>query len=234
MTKFKIVSIDMFRTLADLGNPEHSRWQKLLKDKYTVELAQECRTHLDNLWLRYFQQDKFLSVRSILVLCFTELLSSVNVEIDPAEATELWAQQHSVTKPFADSISFLNAVGKEYPICLASDTDDDMLGALKDIYAFNHIFTSEGLRAYKAKADGKFFSAIINHYGVRPEEIIHIGDDRFEIVGASKAGIVTCWLNRTAKKWSDDVKPDYEAKSLIEAAVILGIDVESVQKSRRE
>jgi|TARA_B100002003_G_scaffold134001_1_gene124047 putative hydrolase of the HAD superfamily len=137
------------------------------------------------------------------------------------------AQQHTLSQPFDDSMLFLNSVGKEYPIRLASDTDDDMLRTLKQIYAFDHIFTSERLGLYKANADGKFFSAIINHYGVRPEEIIHIGDGRLEVIGASKAGIITCWLNRDNKMWSHDVKPDYEVNSLIEAAGILGIDIDS-------
>ncbi|MFC1958344.1 HAD family hydrolase [Chloroflexota bacterium] len=221
MRQAKIVSIDMFRTLVDLEGRKVAEWQMLLKDKYTPELGEEYYAHLDNLWLKYSQQDKFLSVKSMFMMCFTELFSKIDVELDPAEATKLWAQQHSLSEPFDDSILFLNSVGKEYPICLASDTDDDMLGTLKQMYAFNYIFTSEQLGSYKANADGKFFSAVINHYGVRPEEIIHIGDSKREIIGASKAGIITCWLNRTGSKWSYEVKPDYEVNSLTEAAAIL-------------
>ena len=227
MTKFKLVSIDMFRTLVDLESRKVAEWQMLLKDKYTVELAQECYAHLDNSWLEYSQQEEFVSVKSMFMMCFTELLSKIDVEFDPAEATRLWAQQHSLSEPFADSMLFLNSVGKEYPICLASDTDDDMLGTLEQMYTFDYIFTSEQLSSYKANADGKFFSAIINHYGVRPEEIIHIGDSDLEIIGAGKAGIITCWLNRTGLKWSHGMKPDYEVNSLIEAAAILGIDIDS-------
>ncbi len=217
----------MFRTLVDLESRKVAQWQMLLKDKYTIELAQECDAHLDNSWLKHSQQDKFLSVKSMFMMCFTELHSRIDFELDPPEATEMWAQQHSLSEPFGDSMLFLNSVGKEYPICLASDTDDDMLGTLKQMYAFDNIFTSEQLGSYKANADGKFFSAIINHYRVRPEEIIHIGDSDSEIIGASKAGVIACWLNRTGIKWSHDIEPDYEVDSLIEAASILGIDIDS-------
>jgi len=156
---------------------------------------------------------------------FTERFSNIGLEFEPAEATKILAQQHPLSKPFTDSMIFLNSVGKEYPICLASDTDDDMLGSLRQMYEFDYIFTSERLGSYKANADGKFFSAIIHHYGVRPEEIIHIGDSGHEIIGANKAGITTCWLNRNHKIRSHDIKPDHEVSSLIEAAGILGVEI---------
>lgn len=227
MTKLKVVSIDMFRTLVDLESLERVIWRMLLKDKYTVALAKECATHAGNSLFKYLPQNKFLPVKLIFMACFTELFSSTDIEFDPTEATKLWAQQHSLAKPFDDSTLFLNAVGKEYPICLASDTDDDMLGALKQMYAFDYIFTSEQLGSYKANADGRFFSAIIDYYGVRPEEIIHIGDGGLEIVGAGKAGITTCWLNRTGVEWSHDVKPNYEVNSLVDAASVLGVNIDS-------
>jgi putative hydrolase of the HAD superfamily len=43
-----------------------------------------------------------------------------------------------------------------------------------------------------------------------------------DILGASKADITTCWLNREGKNWDYSIKPDYEAESLLEAADILG------------
>jgi len=234
MKQIKVVSIDMFRTLVDLESVEHVIWQMLLKDNYTVELAKECSVHAGNSWLKYSQQEKFLSVKSMFMMCLTKLFSKFDIELAPAEATNLWAQQHSLSEPFFDSMLFLNSVGKEYPICLASDTDDDLLGKLEQMYSFDYIFTSEQLGSYKANADGKFFSAIINHYGVRPEEIIHIGDSKREIIGASKAGIITCWLNRTGAKWSHDMKPNYKVSSLIEAASVLGVDIDSDKPAKKE
>jgi putative hydrolase of the HAD superfamily len=102
-----------------------------------------------------------------------------------------------------------------------------MLGALTDMHAFDRIFTSEQLGCYKAQADGRFFGAIIDHYGVRPEDIIHIGDGTLEMVGANKAGLTTCWLNRAGSTWSHNVRPDCEVRSLIEAASVLGVNVGS-------
>ena len=226
MSQTKVVSIGMFRTLVDLESVERVIWHRLLKDKYTTALAEECTARAGNSLFNYLPQGKFLSVQSIFKACFSDFLSSVDVDFDAAEAAKVWTQMHSLSAPFGDSLIFLNSVGNKYPICLASDADDDMLGVLRQMYAFDHIFTSEQLGSYKANGDGKFFSAIINYYGLKPEEIIHIGDGRLEIVGARKAGIITCWLNRNRSTWLHDTKPDYEAKSLIVAASILGVNID--------
>ncbi len=123
-------------------------------------------------------------------------------------------------------LPFLNSVSKEYPICLSSDTDDYMLGDLINIFPFDQIFTSERLEAYKSNSGKKFFSAVIDHYGVKPDEILHIGDSSSDVSGANQAGIVSCWLNRNGREWSHEIKPDYEIKSLIEAASVLGINID--------
>jgi putative hydrolase of the HAD superfamily len=227
MRKIKIVSIDMFRTLVDFKSIEHITWQILLKNKYTVALAEECGTHASNALYYNLPKNEFLPMKSIFRDCFTELFSDIDIDFDPINDTKLWAQQFPFSKPFSDSMPFLNSVGKEYPICLASDADEDMLGTLKEMYDFDCTFTSERLGSYKSNADGRFFSEIIKYYRVKPEEIIHIGDSKLEILGASKVGIITCWLNRTGSKWSNDTEPTYEARSLIEAASVLGVDINS-------
>ncbi len=222
MKKFEVVSIDMFRTLADVDDSlTRVRWQKLLKENYTPELGRECQGILDASAAEHFPRDMFVLQKEVLNLCLADLLSKVSCEFSRSEAIRLTVDLHAFGELFGDAIPFLNAVGKKYPICLAADADEDLLGTRRDIYAFDRVFTSEQLHTYKGYADGRFFFAIIKHYGVRPEHIIHIGDDRNEIIGADKAGITTCWLNRNGRKWSDDVKPDYEIKSLTEAAAFL-------------
>jgi putative hydrolase of the HAD superfamily len=122
---------------------------------------------------------------------------------------------------------FLNSVGKKYPICVSSDTDEDMLGPLRQLYHFDRIFTSEQFESYKTGNDGKFFLELVKHYNVNPGSIIHIGDSSSDVIGASEAGILTCWLNREHKKRTYDIRPDYEVNSLIEAAMLLGVDIDS-------
>lgn len=238
MAGFKVVSIDMFGTLVDVLAKKYVIWQRLLKDRYSVELAEKYASHFED-WLFQLlekgtiQEKQFVPVKSIYEICFSELFSEFGLEFNPAEAAQIWAYQHLHSSPYGDSELFLNSVGKEYPICVASDTDEDMLEPFKQLYPFDHIFISEQLRSYKTSADNKFFSEIVNHYGVKPEQIIHIGDSSSDIIGASQVGIITCWLNRKDRIWPRDIRPDYEVNSLIEAASILGVNIDSQKISTK-
>ncbi len=225
MTAFKVVSIDMFRTLADVEPMLDERWRKLLKGKYTPELAQECQNRMNTSWNNHFPTDKFVLQKQLCLLDFQDLFSIVPCEFSPAEATQLTVEQHAKSQPFDDAMLFLNQVGQHYPICLATDADEDILGTLRNMYAFDYVFTSEQLRTYKGDANGRFFSIIVDHYAAEPQQIIHIGDSTDEIISAGRIGITTCWLNRKGKIWSDSVRPDYTANSLIEVARILGLIV---------
>lgn len=222
----KLISVDMFRTLVDLESTEQIIWHKVLGNKYTDSLAKECSSHIGNQLLNYVPLDKYLSLKSVFVLIFTDVFPRLGIGIDPKKAALLWAQLHPESKPFHDTIPFLKAIGKRYPVCLASDADDDMLGKLKQMYNFDYIFTSEQLRLYKSNVSGVFFKSIAEHYKYKPEEIIHVGDGKREIISANNAGMVTCWLNRTNMIWSHEIAPNYTASSLIDVATILGIKVE--------
>ncbi len=229
MDKFKVVSVDMFGTLVDIDSRYHNIWQIFLGDRYTDELADQIRGRAYEILQHHYNQvtqnSGYISTRALFEEVYSELFPELNIDINPKVAADVLIRQHQLSEPFEDTIKFLDSVGKKYPICLSSDTDKDMLGPLKEMYTFDYIFTSEQLGSYKPNTDGNFFTAIVEHYHVRPEEIIHIGDGRLEIVGASKARIVTCWLNRAGNNWSYDVKPDYEVKSLVQAASILGVEI---------
>jgi len=232
MNEYKVVSVDMFGTLVDVDSVVHPFWRAFLQDAYTVELADKYWNRASELTFKYFdeqviQKRQFVSLRLISEKCFARLFSEIGLNYDPEEAAGILAPHYPLCALYSDTTTFLNSVGNKYPICISSDTDDDMLGDLVHLYPFEHIFTSDQLQAYKANSGGRFFSAVIAHYGVRPEEIIHIGDQNSDVVGASESGITTCWLNRNNRKWSHEIKPDYEVKSLIEAASIIGIDIKS-------
>ena len=231
MKRFSIVSVDMFGTLVDVSSRKYVIWRAFLKDRYSDELAEQYWERATDLVFQYYdqviQKRQYVPPKVIYEICYSKLFLEIDLDIDPKEAARLLAHQHSFSTPYGDAMIFLDSVGKEYPICVSSDTDEDMLGPLRQLYPFDNIVTSEQLGSYKTSADKRFFSAVINHYGARPESIIHIGDSGSDVIGASEAGIVTCWLNRKHRIWSHDVEPDYEVNSLIEVASILGIDIDS-------
>ncbi|MNI73897.1 dUMP phosphatase [compost metagenome] len=65
------------------------------------------------------------------------------------------------------------------------------------------------------------FTEVIAYYGVQPEEILHIGDSASDVLGAARAGIRSCWINRTGSSWKHTVQPDYTVSNLEELYPIL-------------
>lgn len=178
---------------------------------------------LFQLYDQAIQERQYIPPKVLFEKCYTTLFTEIGLNYDPKEAALVLAEQHKLCRPFDDARIFLNSVGSKYKICLSSDTDEDMLGPLKQLYRFDEIFTSEQFGSYKAGIDNRFFTEITKHYSVNSAEIIHIGDSSSDVIGPHEVGIVTCWLNRDHRKWVNNIKPDYEVNSLIDAASILGV-----------
>ena len=230
MKKYEVVSVDMFGTLADLSSVRENMWREILGKEYTPNLAEEYWNRASNLLYEFFEtkimkEGQYVPPKSMFFHCFSILFAEKGISANPEEATTIFTRHHSRSGLFNDAQLFLISVGREYPVCLSSDTDEDMLGPLRDIYPFDKVFTSEEIGAYKTGSDGRFFKALVAHYGIKPEFIIHVGDTIADIAGASQAGITTCWLNRTGRTWPYEVKPDVELSSLLEFAEILNVDV---------
>jgi HAD superfamily hydrolase (TIGR01509 family) len=60
------------------------------------------------------------------------------------------------------------------------------------------------------KPDVGIFHATCARLGVAPHATLHVGDDpELDIVGAARAGLRTCWINRRAETWThSNVRPD--------------------------
>ena len=92
---------------------------------------------------------------------------------------------------------------------------------LLDLCEFDEVFTSEQARSYKNDPECKLFLRVIEHYGIEPERILHIGDSSADVMGAHRVGIKTCWLNRDGRSWRYSIEPDYTVGSLSEVVSIL-------------
>jgi HAD superfamily hydrolase (TIGR01549 family) len=73
----------------------------------------------------------------------------------------------------------------------------------------------------RAKPDASIFLAACERLGCEPAQVLHVGDDiEMDIVGAHRAGLRTCWINRAEhaplpRRWPrDDVRPDLEFSTL--------------------
>jgi 2-haloalkanoic acid dehalogenase type II len=229
MDELAVVSVDMFQTLVDIGSRRHHIWRACLQERYCEQLG-EAYWALASRWiLKYYhrltsQQGQFLPLLSIFEACLADLFAHIGLDFCPQRAAEILVAQHRWAAPFRDTAAFLDLVAGRYPVCLVSDTDDDMLSPrLLGLCEFDRVFTSQQLRSYKSDPAGKLFSAVVAHYGVAPGQIVHIGDSSADVLGARRAGMRTCWLNRNASSWDHDARSDYVVTTLLEAASILGV-----------
>ena len=74
----------------------------------------------------------------------------------------------------------------------------------------------------RGKPDPSLFEHALSLLSINKDEAIMVGDNlKTDILGASKIGMKSVWINREGKEKDIDVTPDYEIKSLEEIHAIL-------------
>ena len=231
MNHFEVISIDMFQTLVDVGSMRHHFWRRILGEKYSKDLVDRYGSQWGELFPAHFEkaienEGDFVPVGKIFEGYWALLFEKFKIDFDPLEARRLHFEIHRLAPPYEDAEKFVDAIGRRYPVCLVSDSDLEMIRPHLDRFRFDRVFISEQLEAYKGDPDRRMFQAVIDHYEVLPEKILHIGDMHTDVLGAKRSGLGACWLNRDGQKWRHPVKPDYEVNTLYEAAEILGIEAD--------
>jgi putative hydrolase of the HAD superfamily len=61
-----------------------------------------------------------------------------------------------------------------------------------------------------AKPASSIYLDACDRLGVAPAQVLHVGDDiELDVVGAARAGLRTCWIDRRGERWPrHDVRPD--------------------------
>lgn len=120
------------------------------------------------------------------------------MDYDCEQAVDNLFAEHRLSEMYDDTEAFLQRICRNYQVCIVSDTDDLMLPEFYRNYPIL-LFTSETYQSYKNDTHNRMFTEVIAHYDVEPEQIIHIGDSASDILGAARAGIKSCWLNRNGQ-----------------------------------
>ena len=226
ISAIKVISTDLFRTLVKVDENRGFIWRTFMGETYDNEIAQKywdraTEILFNNLDAAAVNLSPFKNIRDIFMESYTLLFAEINFQYDPRSAAEILFQGHNLNQLFDDTRPFLQAAGTRYPICLSTDCDCDMLDGIENIYGFDKMFVSEQMRTYKSHP--RFFTQVLEHYRLKPENILHIGDSKSDILTPKQLGIQTCWLNRSGEQWEHEVKPDFEVKSLLDILEILGI-----------
>ena len=226
MKKYKVISFDMFQTLVDVSCQKKRIWEEVLKDKYTEELCEYHAALVSKYLVNQFHEVKsydenFKTLREIFTKCFYNMVKKEKLDFDYIEAANIFLQAHNDAVWYDDSKAFLEDIHKSYKTCLVTDADMEMLEKHVRAVKFDRVFISERIGSYKANDNGKMFKAVMDYFGCKPDEILHIGDSSSDMMGASKLGLDTCWINRHHYVKRFDLEPTYTVESLNELRNVL-------------
>lgn len=219
MKRFKVISLDMFQTLVNVQSRTSHVWRPILQQGYSEELAAELGAlllgHYYLVYDRVRESGEFNTTREIYKESFNKVFLLHSLDYDTQDAVDILFAEHRLAELYAETEHFLELITQEYPVCIVSDTDALMLPDFYKKYPIQ-LFTSEVYKSYKNDNHNTMFNDVIVHYGVEPGQIIHIGDSVADVLGAKKAGITACWINRNQETCSSEVAPDYIVTTLDE------------------
>ncbi|MCP3991519.1 MAG: HAD family hydrolase [bacterium] len=86
--------------------------------------------------------------------------------------------------------------------------------------SFADLITSDDVRSYKPRPE--LFNAGLRALGLRPDQVLHIGDSvTSDVAGATRLGIPVARVNRTGKARRDGIQPTYETMTLTELVPLI-------------
>ena len=162
----------------------------------------------------------------ILPRRYAILFGELGVDIEPMKAQKLYEKSLSTTYFYIDGAEkLIRTLHEDYKTYVASNgtaiVQDGRIGLSGIGKYFDKIFISE--RVGYNKPSKEFFDACFESIGdIDPNETIIIGDSlTSDILGGRNAGILTCLYNPKGNPGREDIKPDYEVKSLDEIPDLL-------------
>ena len=113
---------------------------------------------------------------------------------------------------FDDAILALEFLSARFPVVALSNGNADIerIG-IKPFFCASVNAQEFGV----GKPDARIFHAAAGAVGVKPANVLHIGDDAgLDVLGALNAGMQTAWLNREGSAWTHAETPHITVNSL--------------------
>jgi 2-haloacid dehalogenase len=170
-----------FRTiLADVGRPDldpeefYSFWE----ERNIAHYREPYRTYKD-----------------ICRLSLSEAYERFGVATGQEEAIRRYFDCFSSMELYSDVLPTLDALARGHKLAVASNIDDDLLGATPLGREFDLVCTAEMARGYKP--DGTLFRYLLEATGLPASQILHSGQSQFtDMVGGKPLGLTIAWINR--------------------------------------
>jgi 2-haloacid dehalogenase len=213
MNKPKAIIFDAYGTLFDVNSAAEKSKNKI-GDKWEAFANYWRTTQLEYTWLRSLMHRH----KDFWQITEDSLDKSMKVfNINKDMKTEL-LNLYKKLSPFSEVKETLeNLKKKELKLSILSNGTPELLNELvnsnKLDLIFDDIFSIEEVGIYKP--DSKVYDLPINKYKIKPNEIIFLSANTWDVSGGGNYGYNSVWVNRNNTVFDNlDYKPFKEIKSL--------------------
>jgi 2-haloacid dehalogenase len=213
MNKPKAIIFDAYGTLFDVNSAAEKSKNKI-GDKWEAFANYWRTTQLEYTWLRSLMHRH----KDFWQITEDSLDKSMKVfNINKDMKTELLNLYRKLS-PFSEVKETLeNLKKKEIKLSILSNGTPELLNTLvvsnKLDAIFDDIFSIEEVRIYKP--DSKVYDLPVNKYKIKPDEIIFLSANTWDVSGGGNYGYNSVWVNRNNTVFDNlDYKPFKEIKSL--------------------
>ena len=213
MNKPKAIIFDAYGTLFDVNSAAEKSKNKI-GDKWEAFANYWRTTQLEYTWLRSLMHRH----KDFWQITEDSLDKSMKVfNINKDMKTEL-LNLYKKLSPFSEVKKTLeNLKKKEIKLSILSNGTPELLNTLvvsnKLEKIFDDIFSIEEVRIYKP--DSKVYDLPVNKYKIKPNEIIFLSANTWDVSGGGNYGYNSVWVNRNNTVFDNlDYKPFKEIKSL--------------------
>ena len=135
-------------------------------------------------------------------------------------AFEVFFEHRMRVELFADALPALQFLAQRYPIIAISNGNADVAR----VGLAEHFAASLSAHQFGVgKPDVRIFHAAAAAAGVRPDEVLHVGDDaELDVLGGLNAGMQTVWVNRAGQLWKHANTPHASVVDLHALCRLLG------------
>jgi putative hydrolase of the HAD superfamily len=170
---------------------------------HSIESLRELRASMAERFPDQRHDLTFLRHRSL-----KELFAAAGHDQGPADdALDVFLTERNRVQFYEDARPALLRLRSRYRLFALSNGNADLARCgIADLFDGHVTARSAGA----AKPDARIFAALTEKAGVDAAQVLHIGDDPLaDVVGATRAGMQSVWLNRGAREWP----PQFSAPS---------------------
>ncbi|MEL0117233.1 MAG: haloacid dehalogenase type II [Pelagibacteraceae bacterium] len=213
MSKVKAVIFDAYGTLFDV-NSAAEKCKNQIGDKWEGFANYWRTTQLEYTWLRSLMKRH----KDFWKVTEDSLDKSMKVfNINPNMREELLSLYKKLSTFPEVNETLKQLKNKNLKLAILSNGSPDLLKELVNsnnlTEIFDDLFSIEEVKIYKP--DNKVYEIPINKYKIKPEEIVFLSSNTWDVSGGGNYGYQSIWVNRNNNIFDNlDYKPKYEIKNL--------------------